>query len=297
MRKSTRFFPVFLILSSLISFAHIQDTVAQAQKSFLWKVRSNTGTVYLLGSIHFLKKDVYPLDKKIETAFDQSDVLVVEANIHNIGQVDLQKFLASALYPPDQTLEKHVSAETYDLVKKASERLGLPLELMARQKPWFLALMVSSMELLRSGFDPRYGIDSYFLSKATGKRILELENLDYQINLLSGFSDHDQELFLSYTLKDLSALNREADQLLRAWASGDTKSVESILTRTRAEDERISSIYERLIYERNGRMASRIGDFLKSKETSFVVVGAGHLVGKRGIVELLRDKGYLIEQL
>ncbi len=251
----------------------------------------------MLGSIHLLKKEIYPLNKKIEDAFDKSNILVVEANINNIGQFDIQKLIEIAFYPENESLEKHVSRETYEIIKKEFGGLGLPLEFINKQKPWFLALTLTSMELVKLGFDPIYGIDVHFLSNASGKKILELESLDYQINLFSRFSDADQELFLLYTLKDLNTLSQELDKLIHAWTSGDTKSMESIITKSIKKDRRMSSIYEKLIYERNRNMASRIEEFLKTKETYFVIVGAGHLVGNKGIIEILKRKGYHVEQL
>ena len=155
-----------------------------------------------------------------------------------------------------------------------------------------------SLESIRLGLDPNLGIDKYFLSKAEGKKkILELESIDYQINLLSGFSDKDQELFLIYTLKDLHLMEQEVNQVTQAWILGDTKSMESLLTKSVSEDKRLSTIFEKLIFERNRRMVSKIEDFLRTKETYFVIAGAGHLVGNQGVIELLREKGYLIEQL
>jgi len=283
----------------LISFSFfIQEVLSQSQKTFLWKVRSKTNTVYVLGSYHLSKKEIYPLNQKIENAFDQSDIMVVEANVNDIKKVDIQKLVDSALYLDLETLEKHVSTETYELIKKESGRLGLPLEMINRQKPWFLALVLESLELLKLGFDPNYGIDKYFISKAEGKKkILELESLDYQIDLLSNLSDKDQELFLIYTLKDLNIMEQELDKLTQAWISGDTKSMETILTRSVSEDKRLSSIFEKLIYERNRKMVSKIEDFLRTKEVYFVIVGAGHLVGNQGIIEILKGKGYLVEQL
>jgi uncharacterized protein len=264
----------------------------------LWRVGSGTNTVYLMGSLHFFRKEIYPLNKRIETAFDQANILVVEANVNDITKIDIQKLVDSALYLDLETLEKHVSTETYELIKKESGRLGLPLEMINRQKPWFLALVLESLELLKLGFDPNYGIDKYFLSKAEGKKkILELESLDYQISLLSNLSDKDQELFLSYTLRDLNILEQELGRLTQAWISGDTKSMESILTRGISEDKGLSSIFEKLIYERNKKMVSKIEDFLRTQEIFFVIVGAGHLVGDRGIIEILKGKGYIVEQL
>jgi uncharacterized protein YbaP (TraB family) len=298
MKETRRLLFVFSVLILVCLIASDQLAFSQSQRSFLWRVQSKTNTVYVLGSIHFFKKEAYPLHRKIESAFDQSEVLVVEANVNDIAKLDIEKLVESAMYLGPETLERHVSAETYELIKKETGRLGIPLELINRQKPWFLALVLESLELLKLGFDPNYGIDKYFLSRATGKKkIVELESLDYQIDLLSKFSDQEQELFLLYTVKDLRVLRQELDRLTQAWISGDAKGMESIMTRGFAEDRRMSSVYEKLILERNRNMASKIEEFLRNKEIYFAVVGAAHLVGNRGIIEILKGRGYLVEQL
>lgn len=292
-RKVAGILSVFLILILLISSSY-----AQNEKTFLWKVRSETNTVYVLGSIHFMKKEVYPLNKKIEDAFEKSDILAVEANVNDIGQIDIQKLMETAFYANNDTLENHVSRETHELIKKEFEGTGIPLLIVNKQKPWFLALTLESLELSKLGFDPELGIDVYFLSKASGKKkIKELESIDYQINLLSGFSDNEQEVFLLFTLKDLKSLDKDADALIRAWKTGDTKGMKSLITKSAPEDKSTASLYEKLLYERNRNMVSKIEDFLKTKGTHFVIVGAGHLVGDRGIIELLKKKGYSVEQL
>ena len=297
-KKTLRLLEICFVLFLSGSFALAQEALSQAQKSFLWKIQLKTNTVYVLGSLHFFKKDLYPLNEKIESAFGQSEILAVEANVNDMKKVDIQKLMERAFYPTNDALEKHVSAEVYERVVKESGRLGMPLELINKQRPWFLAMTVAALESLKLGFDPNYGIDKYFLSRAEGeKRILELESLDYQLDLLSGFSDKDQELFLLYTLKDLKIMEQELGQLTQAWTSGDTKAVEFILTKSISEDKRLSFVLEKLIYERNRKMASKIEDFLRTRETHFVVVGAGHLVGDQGIPEILKGKGYLVEQL
>ncbi len=286
------------ILFLFVSSVHVQNVIPLDSKNFLWKVQSRTNTVYLLGSIHFLTKEMYPLHQSIEDAFDQSAVVVVEANVNDPRQIDLQQLVAKAIYPGDDTLEKHISKDTFELIRKRAQGLGIPVELFNKQKPWFLGLMFTSVELLKLGLDPNHGIDRYFLSKAAGKKkIVELESLDYQINLFSNLSDQEQEQFLLMILSDMDTQSRELRSLLEAWTSGDTKGVEKIMTQSVAEDNRLSPIYEVLIYDRNKSMASKIEDFLKAKETYFVIVGAGHLVGDRGIVEILKTKGYSVNQM
>ena len=98
-------------------------------------------------------------------------------------------------------------------------------------------------------------------------------------------------------LSDINTQSKELKVLLEAWNSGDIKGVEKIMTQSVTEDSRFAPIYEVLIYDRNKSMASKIEDFLKTEETYFVIVGAGHLVGERGIVEILKRKGYSVEQM
>ena len=280
------------------SLASIQSALSYDQKNFLWKVQSSRSTVYLLGSIHFLKEDVYPLNQTIENAYESSDKLVVEANINELGKLDLKLLTDSAFYKNDDDIEKHVSPETYRLIKKESKTLGMPIELFRMQKPWFLALSFQAMELARLGYEPQHGVDYHFLEKAQGKkRILELESLDEQLSLLSGFSDKEQEQFLLYTLKTLSSTGGQVESLVRAWTSGDAQAMESILSDVVVEDASAAPIFQKLFDDRNVKMTSRIEEYLNSNGSYFVIIGAGHLVGKRGIVELIKSKGYVIEQL
>jgi uncharacterized protein YbaP (TraB family) len=299
MRKDVKriLFSLF-ILFIFYALTHVQDAICQDQKNFLWKVQSEGNTVYVLGSLHMLRQEDYPLHKNIEDAFSKSDVLAVEANINDVTNLDLQTLMEKAFYPENETLEDHVSQETYEIIKKETERLGLPLMFVDRQKPWFLALSLTSMELLKLGFNPIYGIDMHFMNKASGKKeIVELESLEYQIDLLSNFSDDDQESFLLYTLRDLHVFEQELQSMITAWKRGDPEALESIMKKSTAGDIDMSTVYEKLINERNRNMVGKIEGYLEEDETYFVIVGAGHLVGEKGIIEILRDKGYTVKQM
>jgi uncharacterized protein YbaP (TraB family) len=290
--------PLFLLVLLLIFSLRVSRTSSQEQKSFLWKVQSRGNTVYLLGSIHLLKKEIYPLHRRIEEAFDRSAVLVVEADVNRLDPKVLQKLMETAFYPENETLESHVSPETFSLIKKEFAEMSFPLELIQKQKPWFLALTISALSYVKIGLDPAYGIDMYFLSKAQGKkRILELESLEEQLQFLSQLSDREQESLLLYELKSKNVLEKETNQLVQTWLSGDVRGMESILNRGIRQDPWLSSVYEKMVDERNRKMALKIEEFLGAGKDYFVIVGAGHLVGDQGIPEVLRRKGYSVEQL
>lgn len=295
-RNTARHISILLWVVLLVVSFSFQAEAAD-RKNFLWKASSGKATVYLLGSIHFMKKDSYPLNRKIESAFDGSGSLVVEANVNDIGRLDIFKLTEGAFYLNGDTLEKHVSRETLELVKRETAALGLPFEIINLQRPWFLAMSLTSLELVKSGYDPALGIDMHFLAKAGGKTIIELESLDYQIGLFSNFSDREQELFLLHTLKEIKQLSKETDAIVNTWKEGNAGAIEALLSKSIGGNPQMAGIHEKILFERNRNMADRIQDFLKTDRTYFVVVGAGHLIGNKGIIELLKKKGYSIEQL
>lgn len=272
---------------------------AAGQKSILWSVRSETGTVYLLGSIHVAKPELYPLHSSIEAAFDQSDTLVVEINPDEFDNSRLQSlFMQYGTYPPTETLNRKISKETYTLVQQKFQEAGMPMEPFSRFKPWVLAVMLESVELQRLGFDKQYGIDDHFLTQARGKKqVTAFETVEYQVSLFDSFSERLQELFLRYTLSDMNLLADQMDSIMKHWQAGDAAGMEALIFQTINEEPDLAPVYEKLIYERNAHMASDIEAFLKTKHRYFVVVGAGHLVGKGSIVDLLRKKGYVVEQM
>ncbi len=264
-------------------------------KGFLWKVSSETAAVYLLGSVHFMRRDAYPLDPVIEDTFRQSDILAVEADINDLSKVSVEQLLERALYPAGDSIDRHISPETLIRLRQETERLGLSYILISRQRPWVLALTLTSLELVRLGFDPAYGIDLHFLDRAQGKKVVELESVSQQVDLLSGFPDEEQEQFLRFTLDDMKTLKEDSEILLRIWKAGDMKGLEGLIglnTPGRGD----SPVLRRLFFERNEKMAAQVEEFLKKGEKAFVVVGAGHLVGKQGLIEILRAKGYQVEQ-
>ena len=131
------------VVAALLSIAPVQT---QAARNFFWKVDGPGGTLYLVGSIHLLSKDYYPLSPALETAFKDSDLLVEEADLAEMEAPESQfKLLMRGLLPANQSLEKVVSRETYAMVSKRVAALGIPLEPLSRFKPWMLAMTLVEM--------------------------------------------------------------------------------------------------------------------------------------------------------
>jgi hypothetical protein len=144
--------------------------------------------------------------------------------------------------------------------------------------------------------DPEHGLDEYFLDKArkSGKTVVALEAVDFQIGLITGFSKEEGQMLLKDTLKDLEDTEKNFDEMVKDWKKGESTKLAKLLTEA-FEDS--PAIYKRLLTDRNERWVPKIEELLSNGRPAIIIVGAGHLVGKGGVLELLKNKGFKVTQL
>jgi uncharacterized protein YbaP (TraB family) len=273
------------------------DGVQAGPKHCLWRVRSATNTVYLLGSIHIMRPDSYPLAVVIESAFASSSVAVFEVDLSaGATAVSALGALAAGALPEGRTLADVVSPTTYRLARERLAEAGYELAEMQRMRPWMVATTVALAELRRAGYSPADGVDQHFQRRAVdrGMRVVGLETVDEQLALFADLTPEEDEAFLVQTLSELATLIPQVDELTAVWRAGRTAEVEVLLAEGFAAFPRL---YERLVADRNRGWLPQIEALLAGDQRAFVAVGALHLVGERGVVELLRAKGYQVEQL
>jgi len=265
-------------------------------KTFLWKISSPTASVYLLGSVHVASQDIYPLDPRIESAFQRSQTLVLETSLDPVAQVQMaQKMAAVGIYPPGDSIDLHLDRETLALLQQRLHKSGAPFATVRSYRPWFLAAILVLAEMQRLGYQPQLGIDTYFAERAKDrKRVVGLETNDEQIALFSGMSDRLQEGMLKDALAKLDELGELMAKTLSLWRTGDAKAVDEMMLAPMRRD--FPDVFQRLFVDRNRKMATAIEGDLKTSGEYFVVVGSGHLVGREGILDLLQSKGYAVVQ-
>lgn len=275
-------------------------SVAQAAEArvFGWKATSkNGGVVYLVGSIHVLTPDFYPLNPVLETAFKDSDLLVEEVDMAEMLDPAAQlKVLSRGMLPGDQSLDKLLSPSTLALVKKATGDLGAAGGPLMRFKPWMLAIALQGLELQKAGYDPELGLDKHFYdqAKAAGKAVQGLETADYQISVFDSMTMEQQDRMLAQTLKELETELASVGKLADAWKSGDAPTVERIV---QSELKSEPQMYQLLLVDRNQAWLPKIEALFARGGHALVVVGAAHLVGPDGVIAMLRAKGYTVEQM
>lgn len=290
----------FLLASFFISELGLQaksPAVQQAEKSCLWSLQTQSNKFYLLGSLHLLKQEAYPLAAAIGDAYADSRKIVFETDIAALQEPAMQaKMLQLGLYPEGQNLLQNLDGHTRQLLEKKMAALGVPLEQFARFKPWFIAVTLASLELQRLGYNPNYGLDVHFFNKARteAKEIGFLEPAEFQLNLLGNMVGKDQIDFLNQTLKDLEVVDELAADLVKFWKSGNANGLHELLFRSFKD---YPAIHDRLLIQRNKKWVEEIEALMRENKNILFVVGTGHLVGPQSVVDLLRKRGHKVKQL
>ena len=293
---------LFILCLSTILFVsaglHAQQSKqTTAPKHCLWLVETPLNkAVFLLGSLHVLKSDTYPLANAINEAYSLSQKVVFETDLAAMmDPVVMAKMMAMGLYPEGQTLLQNIPEEMRSSLKKKMTDLGMPMEHFGRFRPWFMAVTLTALELQRLGFSPEYGIDVHFYGRAGSdqKEIGYLEPVDFQLDLLGKMNEQDQNAFLGQTLKDLDVAAQMADDMLKSWEKGDVDNLYAILFKS---FEGYPQIENRLLGQRNIDWVKKIEAMTAEDKNIFIIVGAGHLIGPGSVVALLKEKGYKVKQ-
>ena len=233
----------------------------------------------------------------MEEAFDAAKKLVFEIDLQSATPEKAQQTtFEKGLFRDGATLQQSISKETYDLTEQRARELGVDLRVMNPLKPWLVALTLTTLKLQKLGFDPAAGVDHYLAERAkrSGKPTGGLESLEFQIGLFDGLSRRDQEMMLRESLTEMDLLDQGIERIIRSWFSGEVAAIEELLLAGMRE---YPEVHEKIIVERNRRWLPQLEKLLAQGESALVVVGAAHLVGKEGVIELLKQRGYTVEQL
>ena len=272
-----------------------------AQKHFLWKVAGAKGVVYLLGTIHAGKADFYPLPSIIEDSFKKADRLIEEVDLSEPAETArMQQWVtADGGYANGDTITNHLSEVTRSHLAAYVKNGGLSEPAIAHMQPWLVSMLVVQLEMKRMGIDPSYGLDRHFLEEAqqSHKQIGALEDAGSQLKLFSSLSEEFQDRLLLSSLVDMEKWADSFDLLMRAWQSGDTAAMQEVITSATREYPQLKPLMIKLFDDRNTAMTAKIERFLQTPKSYFVAVGAGHLVGDKGILSQLRRKNFRVEQL
>ena len=313
--------------NSLILSLYDQENAGSL--GLLWEATNGAGnTLYLLGSIHTDRNNVYPFHKQLRDIILQADQVTFELDFNDAQQV--QEFAAMQVYSDGTTLADHISPELYQVVVHTAAQLGLDEQAVAPYKAWALASTFQSLAMMDDTTGSNaMAIDLYVNSKAAnaGIAIDAVETYAFQGGIFDSLSPEYQEIYLASGLLmclDVNTMDQETRDALTAvlgeealepatqealdtelnlvgewmdqWKARDVEGFaaaynkEAILN---SEDE----LNSKLFTDRDPGMIDYAADYLSQEgsHTGLMVVGAGHMVGDTGIVQGLIDLGYNVE--
>lgn len=277
--------------------ANAQEKQAAKDKHPLWRVTSKQNSIYLLGSIHLLKEESYPLPAVIDKAFEECEVVGFEVDLAEMVSAAKQRLIMEkALLPAGQTLEGLLTKETYARLKTKAAEMRLSIAVLGRFRPWYVAVAISMEKLRRLGFSQENGVDMHYYNRAlkAGKMTTGLETVEDQVAMFGKLTKDNQDEFLRQVLDDMDVIEKELSKIIKAWSAGDTKGINDTLLKSFKDHPKIREI---VLTDRNRKWLVKIEQFLKGEKKHFIVVGTAHVVGKDSLVELLTKKGYTVEQL
>lgn len=285
---------VFLAPLIGVASSFARPAPAPAEKHFVWRVTNLAVPFYLVGSIHNLTARDYPLSEVYRNALTDSHRLVFEYNPRQRDALT-RTFREVARYPAGQDIEGEIRPTTLDLLKRNLWRLRVRFDEIRPYRPWAIALRLLSEPGLAGPSSPR-SMDNYLISQAqrSGKEVAGLETVDEHVAFWREMLERDGENLLLYALTREKKAGDLFDQTRAAWKRGDVAAMSAVNSRLH---EANPGIAQRLLDRRNVRWAVRIETEMKTGKPTAIVAGAGHFSGPQSVVELLRKRGYKIEQL
>lgn len=280
----------------------LTNAQAEPKKACIWKVQKGDATVYLAGSVHLLRESDHPLPAAYDNVYDLSDRVYFEVDMSDMQGAQM-KIMQLSMLPEGESIEDKVSEETYgklqtylETLADAGPQFAMMKPMFDRMKPGMMAMTISSIEAVKIGALPNFGVEMIYDAKAREdeKPVKGLETVEFQIGLFDQLDADEQDEMLAMTIDQAKETPEMLDKMIEVWRSGDAKALDEMLNKYFEEDAKLTEL---LLYKRNANWIPSIEEELNGKGTALFIVGAGHLVGKKSVIEMLEDKGYKAEQV
>ena len=284
-----------LVLAAFLAGA----ACATPPQPMLWKVSKGGSTVYLLGSMHFLKDDDYPLSPDVDAAYKDAEKLVFEIapNEMNSPAAMMLTMQHGMYHDPNRKLQDDLPAATWRELVAYGAKNGLPEAALQKFEPWMASLTLVALETEKMGMKPEMGLDMHFMQMASAdhKPTAGLETVDQQLAIFYDSPLKLQQDMLLQSLDEIADFRKEMDEERATWRRGDDR---GMLADARKEFAKYPDLYQKLLAQRNRNWVPQIEKMLaEGKDDTLVIVGALHLPGPDGVVHLLQQKGYDVERI
>ena len=297
-RHIVNLFTGLWLLLVAASLAHAAGT---QERGALFRAEANGNTMYLFGTIHVGTPGFFPLEPRIEAAVANASVLALEVDAERDAATAMRAMQQYGMLAPGSDTYSKMTPAARERLRRALTRIRMDESVLVF-KPWMVATLLAVGEFGLHGFRPDLSVDSYLARTARAKkvRIEELESVGAQLALFDRLSLDAQHTMLEETVEAVEngKQDKEVRLMMAAWENSDDAGLDRILAMLEQEDTSSGRFFrDVLLDERNIGMASKLAALLKREKSSVAAVGVLHLLGKRGVPELLRAKGIRVERV
>lgn len=255
-------------------------------KGLLWKIEhAGQAPSFLFGTIHLADPRVTSLPAPVMQRFDQADSFTMEVVVDESAMTQMKQTM---FFQDERTLEGVLGAARYQKVKRALARHGTPLaHEPSKQKPWVVATTLAVPP--QTNF-----LDLKLQARAIEQRkpLHALESMQEQLSIFDDLSLSDQIALVDDALAQHPQLAQRIEEMVRAYVARDLDEIRAIGDRDPLADADLQErVMHRLVVERNRRMLERMRPRL-AEGNAFIAVGALHLPGENGLLQLLEQAGY-----
>lgn len=261
----------------------------------LWKVADADTTIYLFGTIHALPPETQWMRPAIADALAKSDTLVTEVELNaDTAKTMQQEVMAKGMLPAGESLRDMLTSEQRAKYEAAVIKLGLKPEMFDRFEPWYAAMMMTMLPLVKQGYATSAGVDKVLGGDAgPAKQRASLETVEYQLSIFDSLSRDAQVRYLMEVIDGNEDIKAMLDKMVAEWMKGDADKLAELMNEGLTD----ADLADKLLYQRNRNWADWIANRLNQPGTVFVAVGAGHLAGKNSVQQDLAAKGIAVDRL
>jgi hypothetical protein len=268
-------------------------------KSLLWEISGN-GLVqksYLYGTIHMIAKSDFFITEPTRLALESSEKVVFEINLRKMkNPMAMLSIFSKAMMKDGKRLRDLISPEDYALVKRKFETIGLPLTMLERVKPLFLASFADGDGMPNRESSTSYEMEFLEIAEKNDKLLDGLETVEFQMGIFDSIPYRAQAEMLVANLKSDKKEDNEFKKMVNLYKTQDIEALCQTIqadTTTSTGGEGLGAYEEMLLVNRNRNWIPIMGRMMREKKT-FFAVGAGHLAGANGVIRLLRREGYKV---
>ena len=279
----------YFIFTILLSIFIIGKANAQNQNSLLWRISGDQlkSSSYLFGTIHIADNRAFEFGDSVMPAFEKCETYAMEVLIDSTAAMMM---MAKMMMTGDAKLKDLMKEKDYELLKEIFQKqMGTPLDFFEKVQPFFISAMITETLYKKDVAEP---LDMHLLSlaKKQGKQTLGIETIDEQFAAMGTLSYKKQAKYLAHGIKDMEFQLAFLEKMISTYRE---ENIDALLELNNL-DPMPKKLYKALLTDRNIRMADRISRFIQ-QSAIFIGVGAMHLSGKDGLIELLRQKGFKVE--